>query len=210
MSSTKRSYLFVFFAVLSFVLASSISTVAQQIAPSTEAAAASAEVKIKNFGQMDDRFFRGAQPKEEDYKQLAALGIKTIIDLRQDPMAYEKREAEAAGIRYVNLPMSDKDYPPTATIDQFLKLVDDPSTGKFYVHCAGGRHRTGVMGAVYRFNRYNWNYDQVYAEMKKYDFYTRWGHGDMKKFVQDYAVTFQNHNASAAAAAPVTTTANQR
>ena len=210
MSSTKRSYLFVFFAVLSFVLVSSISTVAQQIAPSTEAAAASAEVKIKNFGQMDDRFFRGAQPKEEDYKQLAALGIKTIIDLRQDPMAYEKREAEAAGIRYVNLPMSDKDYPPTATIDQFLKLVDDPSTGKFYVHCAGGRHRTGVMGAVYRFNRYNWNYDQVYAEMKKYDFYTRWGHGDMKKFVQDYAVTFQNHNASAAAAAPVTTTANQR
>ena len=211
MCSTNRSYLFVFFAVLSFVLASSISTVAQQIAPSTEAAAASAaEVRIKNFGQMDDRFFRGAQPKEEDYKQLAALGIKTIIDLRQDPMAYEKREAEAAGIRYVNLPMSDKDYPPTATIDQFLKLVDDPSTGKFYVHCAGGRHRTGVMGAVYRFNRYNWNYDQVYAEMKKYDFYTRWGHGDMKKFVQDYAVTFQNHNASAAAAATVTTIANQR
>jgi protein tyrosine/serine phosphatase len=208
MSSTKRSYLFVFFAVVSFVLASSISTVAQEIAPQTEATAA--EVKIKNFGQMDDRFFRGAQPKEEDYKQLAALGIKTIIDLRQDPMAYEKREAEAAGMRYVNLPMSDKDYPPTATIDQFLKLVDDPSTGKFYVHCAGGRHRTGVMGAVYRFNRYNWNYDQVYAEMKKYDFYTRWGHGDMKKFVQDYAVTFQNRNASAAAAATITTTANQR
>jgi protein tyrosine/serine phosphatase len=212
MSSTKRSYLFVFFAVVSFVLASSISTVAQEIAPQTEAAAAAsaAEVKIKNFGQMDDRFFRGAQPKEEDYKQLAALGIKTIIDLRQDPMAYEKREAEAAGMRYVNLPMSDKDYPPTATIDQFLKLVDDPSTGKFYVHCAGGRHRTGVMGAVYRFNRYNWNYDQVYAEMKKYDFYTRWGHGDMKKFVQDYAVTFHNRNASAAAAATITTTANQR
>ena len=66
------------------------------------------------------------------------------------------------------------------------------------------------MGAVYRFNRYNWNYDQVYAEMKKYDFYTRWGHGDMKKFVQDYAVTFQNRNVSAAAAATVTTTANQR
>ena len=70
-----------------------------------------------------------------------------------------------------------------------MKLVDDPSTGKFYVHCAGGRHRTGVMGAVYRFNHYNWNYDQVYTEMKKYDFYTRWGHGDMKKFVQDYAVS---------------------
>ena len=192
MSFTRRSYVFALFAIFAFVLASSITAFAQQ-----------ADIKIKNFGQMDDRFYRGAQPKEEDYKQLAAIGIKTIIDLREDPTNYEKRDAEAAGIRYVNLPMSDKDYPPAATIDQFLKLVDDPSTGKFFVHCAGGRHRTGVMGAVYRFNHYNWNFDQVYTEMKKYDFYTRWGHGEMKKFVEDYAVSFQNRNTAAA----VTTTA---
>ena len=38
-------------------------------------------IKIKNFGQMDDRFYRGARPDEEDYKALAELGIKTIIDL---------------------------------------------------------------------------------------------------------------------------------
>ena len=198
MSSTRRSYVSVFVALLTFVLASSITAFAQQT-----------DIKIKNFGQMDDRFYRGAQPKEEDYKQLAAIGIKTVIDLREDPTNYEKREAEAAGMRYVNLPMSDKEYPPAATIDQFLKLVDDPSTGKFFVHCAGGRHRTGVMGAVYRFNHYNWNYDQVYSEMKKYDFYTRWGHGDMKKFVEEYAVSFHNRNATAAAAT-VTTSVNQK
>jgi len=34
--------------------------------------------------------------------------------------------------------------------------------------------------------------------MKKYDFYTRWGHGDMKKFVEDYAVSFAQNNAAAA------------
>jgi len=198
MSSTSRSYVSVFVAVFAFVLASSITAFSQQ-----------SDIKIKNFGQMDDRFYRGAQPKEEDYKQLAAIGIKTIVDLTDNPKDYEKRDAEAAGMRYVNLPMSDKDYPPAATIDQFLKLVDDPSTGKFYVHCAGGRHRTGVMGAVYRFNHYNWNYDQVYAEMKKYDFYTRFGHGEMKKFVEDYAASFHNRTASAAAAT-VTTAVNQK
>ena len=190
MSSSRRSYVSVLFVVFAFVLASSITAAAQQ-----------ADIKIKNFGQMDNRFYRGAQPKEEDYKQLAAIGIKTIIDLREDPTEYEKRDAEAAGIRYINLPMSDKDYPPAATIDQFLKVVDDPSTGKFFVHCAGGRHRTGVMGAVYRFNHYNWNFDQAYAEMKKYDFYTRWGHGEMKKFVEDYANSFQSKVAASSAAA---------
>jgi protein tyrosine phosphatase (PTP) superfamily phosphohydrolase (DUF442 family) len=143
-------------------------------------------VKIKNFGQMDDRFYRGGQPKEEDYQALADLGIKTVIDLRDEPTNYEKRDVESLGMRYVNIPMSDTSYPKQESVDQFMKLVNDPATGKFFVHCAGGRHRTGVMGAVYRFNNYGWNFDQVYGEMKAYDFYTRWGHGDMKKFVEDY------------------------
>ena len=149
------------------------------------------KVNIKNFGHLDDRFFRGGQPKEEQYGELASLGIKTVIDLTDEPKEYEKSRVEALGMRYVNIPMSDKRYPQSSQIEEFLKLVDNPETGKFYVHCAGGRHRTGVMGAVYRFNHYNWNYDQVYKEMKDYDFYTRWGHGDMKKFVQDYATSFQ-------------------
>jgi protein tyrosine/serine phosphatase len=186
-SKTYRSYLSVLFAAISLILASQITAFTQELNHANLS-----NVTIKNFGQMDDRFYRGGQPKEGDYQQLAALGIKTIIDLRDDPESYEKRDAEALGMKYVNIPMSDKDYPDTAKIEQFLKLVDDPSTGKFYVHCAGGRHRTGVMGAVYRFNHYNWNYDQVYAEMKKYDFYTRFGHGDMKKFVEDYAANFHN------------------
>ena len=190
--SKKRSYFSVFFAAIAIVLASQISAFSQEVEKSDVST-----VKIKNFGQMDERFFRGGQPKEDQYNQLAALGIKTIIDLQDEPRGYEKQNAEALGMKYINIPMSDKDYPESTKIDEFLKLIDDPSTGKFYVHCAGGRHRTGVMGAVYRFNRYNWSYDQAYAEMKKYDFYTRWGHGDMKKFVQDYATTFHSKSSVA-------------
>jgi protein tyrosine/serine phosphatase len=160
--------------------------------------AAAANVKIKNFGQMDERFYRGAQPKEKDYQALADLGIKTVIDLQNKPKDYEKSAVEALGMRYINIPMSDKDYPDDAQIKAFLKLAEDPATGKFYVHCAGGRHRTGVMGAVYRFNNYHWNFDQVYKEMKDYDFYTAWGHGDMKKYVEDYWQRIQTANPSTA------------
>jgi protein tyrosine/serine phosphatase len=145
-----------------------------------------AAIHIKNFGQMDERFYRGAQPDETDFKDLAALGIKTIVDLRDDPTSYEKRAAEAAGMQYVNIPMSDTHYPKEEQIQQFLKLATDPATGAFYVHCAGGRHRTGVAGAVYRMTVYGWDYDRTYGEMKKFDFYTRWGHGAMKDYVQEY------------------------
>lgn len=160
-------------------------------------------VKIKNFGQMDERFYRGAQPKENDYRALAELGVKTVIDLRDDAKDYERPAVEALGMRYVNIPMSDKHYPREEQIEAFLKLAGDPETGAFYVHCAGGRHRTGVMGAVYRFKKYGWNYEQVYKEMKDYDFYTRWGHGDMKKYVQDYWQRVQA--ASAQTTAPAVT-----
>ena len=143
-------------------------------------------IKIKNFGQMDERFFRGAQPSEEDFKDLAALGINTIIDLQDEPENYEKRAAEAAGMRYVNIPMSSTSRPRDEQIEQFLKLANDPATGHFYVHCAGGRHRTGVMGAVYRIQN-GWDFDKAYKEMKDYDYYSRFGHGSLKDYVEDYS-----------------------
>ncbi len=180
-----------------FVLALSAVSFAQSAQTSL------ADVKIKNFGRMDERFYRGAQPKREDYRSLAALGIKTVIDLRDDAKDYERPAVEALGMRYVNIPMSDKRYPREEQIEAFLKLADDPGTGAFYVHCAGGRHRTGVMGAVYRFTRHGWNYEQVYKEMKDYDFYTRFGHGDMKKYVQDYWQRVQAHPAHITPPPPV-------
>lgn len=153
-------------------------------------------IKIKNFGQMDDRFYRGAQPKEQDYKALAELGIKTIIDLREDTEEYSKSAVEAQGMTYINIPMIAKKYPTPEAIETFLKTVNDPATGKFYVHCAGGRHRTGAMGAVYRFQFYNWDFEQAYKEMKKFDFYTSWGHGAFKDFVKDYYTQSQQTKAT--------------
>lgn len=144
------------------------------------------DIKIDNFGQMDDQFYRGSRPKPEDFKKLAALGIKTVIDLTDNSKEREEPAVEAAGMKYVNIPIVDKSYPTMEQANAFLKAVNDPSTGKFYVHCAGGRHRTGVMGAVYRFNHDHWNFDQAYAEMKQYDFYTSNGHGKQLDFVQDY------------------------
>src|SRR5215218_257336 len=170
-------------------------------AAKTAPSAAFPNVHIKNFGQMDGRFYRGAEPKTlEDIRALKELGISTVIDLQAKPEPAERGEVESLGMRYVNIPMVDKAYPRAEWVAAFMRTVDDPSTGKFFVHCAGGRHRTGSMGAVYRFEKYGWGYDQVYAEMKQFDFYTSWGHGDFKTFVQDYARQVQERQAAPAAA----------
>ena len=179
------------FALLALVFALSPATLAQKKDSHSET------IKIKNFGQMDDRFFRGARPKTEDLNALAALGVTTIIDLTDNSREYEQPAAEAAGLRYINIPMTDKSYPSLDQINEFMKVVNDPATGKFFVHCAGGRHRTGVVGAVYRFNVDKWNLDQVMAEMEKYDFSSGFGHGKQKDFVKDYWNQFQTHKATA-------------
>ena len=160
-------------------------------------------IKISNFGQMDERFYRGARPGADDLKSLAALGIHTIIDLTDNSRDKEQPAVEAAGMRYVNIPIVDKKNPSTAQVDEFLKIANDPATGKFYVHCAGGRHRTGVMAAVYRFNHDHWNYDQAYSEMKQYDFYTSNGHGKQLDFVQDYWTQFHAKQGNATVSATV-------
>jgi protein tyrosine/serine phosphatase len=105
--------------------------------------------------------------------------------------------------------MVEKTYPTAEAVAAFLKAVDDPETGKFFLHCAGGRHRTGALGAVYRFTKYGWDYDQVYREMKQFDFYTRFGHGDFKKFVENYWTRIQSGEIQVAPAATAAAAATQ-
>ncbi len=193
-----------FASVLLAILALTVITQAQE-----DTSQNNSTVHIKNFGQMDERFYRGAQPKENDYKALAALGIKTVIDLQAEPKPYERDAVEALGMKYVNIPMIEKKYPTEEATKLFLKVANDPDTGKFYLHCAGGRHRTGAMGAVYRFQFYDWNFDQVYAEMKQFDFYTRFGHGAFKDFVKDYYEKIQIAKAAPSSATPSTSVNTQ-
>lgn len=144
------------------------------------------EIDVNNFGKVTDFFYRGAQPKEDEYSQLASLGVKTIIDFRDDPKDYAGATARQSGLKYINLPMSDKSYPAADAADRFLLLVTDKANQPVFVHCAGGRHRTGAMIAVFRMKMQGWDVEQAYEEMKDYDFYTRWGHKAMKRYVFDY------------------------
>ncbi|MGD9562258.1 MAG: tyrosine-protein phosphatase [Pyrinomonadaceae bacterium] len=143
-------------------------------------------IDIVNFGKMDDRLYRGGQPEADDYSALKALGINTVIDLRNDPTEYEKREVEALGMKYINIPMSGWKYAKDSQVQQFMGIMNDPATGVAYVHCKAGKHRTGLTGAVYRLEKYGWDYDRAYKEMKNYD-YSSWPvHFYIKSYVKDY------------------------
>ena len=145
------------------------------------------DLHIKNFGRVNANYFRGAEPRDAEYERLASFGIKTVIDLRSDDVDAEDRLlVERAGMKYVWIPMTTHEPPTPAVVEQFLSLVDDPANQPVYVHCVGGRHRTGVMTAVYRMTREGWAADQAFREMKAYKFGADYLHPEFKKFVYTY------------------------
>ena len=216
-----RQYLTILLAFFAFATVSQ----AQQFQPSTPASThastdrfqvtapkAFPNIKIANFGQMDERFYRGAQPTAEDYKALKEMGINTIIDLRKDSEAYSKSTVESLGMKYVNIPMTGwttKD----SSVAEFLKTINDPASGKVYVHCAAGKHRTGLVGAIYRLENYGWDYDTAYKEMKNYEYFSGLFHRKIKGYVKDYFEKFGVDKQAAAkarlAAASMVTAAGQ-
>jgi protein tyrosine/serine phosphatase len=165
-------------------------TVAAAVPSSSNAAPAEAlkRISIDNFGQISDAYFRGAQPKGHDYADLAALGVKLVIDLSNEQKT-EAQAVQAAGMKFVRIPLTTSAAPPPAAVKQFLALVSDPANQPVYVHCVEGRHRTGVMTAIYRMNVDGWTADRAFDEMKDYKFGMDFLHPEFKKFVFSYHPT---------------------
>jgi tyrosine-protein phosphatase SIW14 len=155
-------------------------------------------IKIDNFGQVNSTYYRGAQPQGHDYADLAQIGVRTIVDLTSDGDPNEAAQVKAAGMRFYRIGMTTHQQPSEAQIAQFLKIVDDPANEPVYVHCQGGRHRTGVMTAIYRMTNDGWNSDRAFAEMKQYKFGSDFLHPEFKSFVYGY-------HANAVTAVPATT-----
>jgi protein tyrosine/serine phosphatase len=145
------------------------------------------KIRIENFGQIDPSYYRGSQPKGTDYADLVSIGVKTIINLTSDDAdATEAGMAQSAGLKYVQIPMNTRVVPTVAEIATFMKTVTDPESQPVYVHCVGGRHRTGVMTAIYRMTLSNWSGAQAFKEMKQFKFGADFLHPEFKAFVLGY------------------------
>jgi protein tyrosine/serine phosphatase len=144
-------------------------------------------IRIDSFGRINPNYYRGAQPKGRDYADLAALGVRTLINLTSDDaMTDEKAMATHAGLEYVQIPMTTHTPPTPEKLVEFLKIVNDAASQPVYVHCVGGRHRTGVMTAIYRMTQDGWTSAQAFQEMKHYKFGADFLHPEFKAFVYGY------------------------
>jgi len=136
------------------------------------ALAGSSPQGIKNFFQVDQNVYRGAQPTEDGIKYLAKIGVKTVIDLRSADERSESEESmvTTAGMKYVNVPMTSLTAPTEAEISKILEILEGNHTkgdqGAVFVHCKRGADRTGVVIASYRIDHDGWDNVRALSEAK--------------------------------------------
>ncbi len=174
------------FAGLLVALAIAMPVSAKDVKPTAPASAtAPPAVHIDNFGRVNEHYYRGAQPTGQDFADLAKLGVKATIDLTNgdDEDGREQQLAESVGLKFFKLAMNTRVVPTAEQIAAFLSIVNDPANQPVYVHCVGGRHRTGVMTAIYRMIDDKWTPDRAFQEMKSYKYGADFLHPEFKKFV---------------------------
>ncbi|HLG98265.1 MAG TPA: tyrosine-protein phosphatase [Bryobacteraceae bacterium] len=129
-------------------------------------AAQSPSQPIKNFYQVDQHVYRGAQPTQQGFDFLNHLGVKTVIDLREADQRSKEEEklVTAAGMKYINVPMTGLTPPTEAEIDKILEILEDQGSGPVYVHCKRGADRTGAVIAAYRIEHDHWDNSRALKE----------------------------------------------
>ncbi len=125
---------------------------------------------LPNLHKINDNLYRGAQPTADGVRELEKLGVKTVLNLREE--ASDQDILRNSKLESVYLPMnagciSEKDAV------QFLKVVADPKRQPVFFHCRWGADRTGSMCAVYRVVVDGWSKEKAIDEMVHggYDFH---------------------------------------
>jgi protein tyrosine/serine phosphatase len=142
--------------------------------------------ELPNFNRVNQRLYRGGQPTKEGMNKLAALGVNTIINLRDaDQRAFtEAEQAKSAGLRYFNVPFKRRGRPGDSQMNEVLSMIDAPENGVVFVHCHKGKDRTGTVIAIYRISHDNWTDQDAKREAESFGM-KFWQRG-MKEYISDY------------------------
>lgn len=141
---------------------------------------------LPNFHRINENLYRGGQPTAEGIKQLADLGIKTIINFRdaRENVLREKEHAQNHGLRFINLHLSNWFASKDEEIHAIIEVIKNPEHYPVFIHCKRGADRTGTVVAVYRMLHEGWTDKEANREAKQHGI--GWWQVWMKDYIKDY------------------------
>lgn len=137
---------------------------------------------VPNLHKVSADLYRSAQPTEQGMKQLKAMGIKTVVNLRS--FHSDQDELKDTGLFYEHIYMKAW-HPEREDIVRFLQIVTNPKRTPVLVHCLHGADRTGTMCAIYRIAVQGWDKDEALREMIEGGFNFHAVFGNLPDWIQE-------------------------
>jgi uncharacterized protein (TIGR01244 family) len=133
---------------------------------------------IHHWLRLDDRVTTSGQPTEEQLREIAALGVRYVINLglhsHEKALPDEAASVSALGMTYVHIPVDFKN-PTRADFDAFRAAFEACGDNPVHVHCIANyrvsafiyRYRCAVLGMDSDLARADldriWHPDSVWA-----------------------------------------------
>jgi protein tyrosine/serine phosphatase len=121
----------------------------------------------------DGVLWRSGQPSRVGLHLAHWAGVRTIVCLREgadDGIQAEAAFAEHHGILFIQNPLLFSGKGIDTAVSRFMEVVGDARRQPVLVHCARGKERSGVCGAVFRMEFDGWTNAEALREMQALGF----------------------------------------
>lgn len=134
---------------------------------------------IDNWHRVDDVLYRCGQPDDAGMRELAAHGVRTIVNLRA--WHSDRDEVEGSGLTLVEVPLGagSLTYPELVAALRALLAAAKPVA----VHCWHGADRTGAVVAAWRVAVHGWTPAAALDEMVGGGFGHAQHYGNLRELV---------------------------
>ena len=132
-----------------------------------------AGTSVGNLHKVTDQLYRCAQPTAAGLRELEKLGLRTVINLRDNHDDID--EAAGTHLRLLRIEMTAWSV-EEERVARVLALLREKEHGPFLLHCQHGADRTGLVIALYRMVEQGWSREDALREMREggYGFHRIW------------------------------------
>ena len=156
----------------------------------------------QNLYRVTQDIYRSAQPDKEAMEQLEKLGIRTVLNLRDNHDDNDEAKDTHLHLERVGMTTWSIKEEEVLRALVILRAAEKP----LLVHCMHGADRTGLVMAVYRMVEQSWSKEAALDEMQNggYGFHTIWM--NIPRFIKKMDVqAFRNKLDAMILPSPVTT-----
>lgn len=135
-----------------------------------------------NLYQFSDSLFRSEQPKALSKDELKQIGIKSILNLRDD--FSDSTLFGMGNFHLYNVKMMANNI-QMESVEELLRIIEI-APKPLLIHCKHGADRTGLIVAIYRIEKQGWPKEMAIFEMKKGGFGFHDKYLNIPKFIKAF------------------------